>query len=184
MKIKMKRSTLFTKAGILIMILIMTVGVSVQAYAAGGQTHTYYTGIPAEGAALADTIAQNIAVSIMSNPSYTTDLQKVNAAASAVASYAACGVYGRDINKYYRSPYGVFVSGNYTCAGTTRALGRILDYMGYHYTHVNENQNSHQWNVIIMDGQIGYADGMSGFAGYGQYQSGMTLADGSVIYFY
>lgn len=184
MKMKMKGNTLFTKVGILIMILIMTVEVPVQAYAAGGQTHTYYTGIPAEAAALADAVAQNIAVSIMSNPSYATDLQRVSAAAAAVASYASTGVYGRDINKYYRSPYGVFVSGNYTCAGTTRALGRVLDYMGYTYTHANENQNSHQWNVIIMDGQIGYADGMAGFAGYGQYQSGMTLPNGSVVYFY
>ena len=118
----------------------------------------------------------------MQNPSYTTDLQRVNAAAAVVASYADNCTYGVDANKYYRSPYGVFVTGNYTCAGTTRALGRVLDYMGYSYTHMNENKWSHQWNVLVMDGQIGYADGMAGYAGYGDYHSGTQLPDGSTVY--
>lgn len=148
------------------------------------QAHNYYKGLSKNEAALADMVAQNIAVSVMSNPSYTTDLQRVNAAAVAVAGYAANGTYGNDLNKYYRSPYGVFVTGNYTCAGTTRALGRVLDYMGYPYIHMNENQWSHQWNAVVMDGQIGFADGMGGFAGYGNYSSGMTLADGRTVYFY
>ncbi|MCR5236947.1 MAG: hypothetical protein K6E34_07065 [Lachnospiraceae bacterium] len=167
---------------ILVMILIMTVGTTVPVY--GANAHNYYRGVPAQGAAMADSIAQNIALSIMSNPAYVTDLQKVQAAASIVASYAAGGTYGADVNKYYRSPYGVFITGNYTCAGTARALGRVLDYMGYPYIHMNENQYSHQWCILTMDGQTGFADGMSGLAGYGQLQSGMTLADGSVIYFY
>lgn len=148
------------------------------------QSHSYYNGISAEKAALADAVAQNIALSIMSNPAYATDLQRVNAAAEAVAGYASRGLYGNDVNKFYRSPYGVFITGNYTCAGTTRALGRVLDYMGYPYIHMNENQWSHQWNVLVMDGQVGFADGMAGFAGYGDYTSGMTLSDGSVVFFY
>ena len=52
-------------------------------------------------------------------------------------------VYGTDADKYYRSPYGVFVAGVYTCAGSTRALGRVLDYMGYSWQHVNENKWVH-----------------------------------------
>lgn len=164
--------------------VIMMVEKPVQTFAAGSQTHNYYKGVSAQGAAMADSIAQNIALSIMNNPAYVTDLQKVQAAAYTVASYAACGTYGKDVNKYYRSPFGVFCSGIYTCAGTTRALGRVLDYMGYPYIHMNEDQYGHQWCVLAMDGQIGYADGMSGLVNYGQLQSGMTLADGSVIYFY
>ena len=88
-----------------------------------------------------------------------------------------------DADKHYRSPYGVFVAGVYTCAGTTRALGRVLDYMGYSWQHVNENKWSHQWCIVTMDGQTGYADGMGGIAGYGEMVSGMTLADGRTIYF-
>ena len=100
-----------------------------------------------------------------------------------VAAYCDNCIYGSDTNKYYRSPYGVFVAGVYTCAGTTRALGRVLDYMGYSWQHVNENKWSHQWCIVTMDGQAGYADGMGGIAGYGEMVSGMTLADGRTIYF-
>lgn len=45
---------------------------------------------------------------------------------------------------------GVFVDGVYTCAGTTRALGRVLDYMGYGWQHVNENKWVHQWCIMTM----------------------------------
>lgn len=75
------------------------------------------------------------------------------------------------------------MAGVYTCAGSTRALGRVLDYMGYSWQHVNENKWSHQWCIVTMDGQTGYADGMGGIAGYGEMVSGMTLADGRTIYF-
>ena len=167
---------------LLLVTMLLTVQLNIPAMAAG-QTHTYYKGVPKEGVALADSVAQGIAASIMSNPAYTTDLAKVNAAAAAVASYASAGVYGVDSNKFYKSPYGVFVTGNYTCAGTTRALGRVLDYMGYPYIHMNENQWHHQWNVLIMDGQTGFADGMGGYAGYGDYASGMTLSDGTMVVF-
>ncbi len=44
--------------------------------------------------------------------------------------------------------------------------------------HVNENKWVHQWCILTMDGQTGYADGMGDIAGYGEMVSGMTLADG------
>ncbi|MCD8222656.1 MAG: hypothetical protein LUD07_10860 [Clostridiales bacterium] len=130
-------------------------------------THSYYKYLTAEQAAQADAVAKGIAESILSNPDYDTDLAKVRAAAIAVLSYTRKGVYGNDAARYYRSPYGVFISGNYTCAGTARATGRILDYMGYTWQHVNENQYQHQWCVLTMDGQTGFADGMAGLAMYG-----------------
>ena len=146
-------------------VMIISIIITIPAFAT---SHTYYKGVPKDGVILADSVAQSIAISIMTNPAYTTDLERVSAAATTVASYASSCVYGVDPNKYYRSPYGVFVTGNYTCAGTTRALGRVLDYMGYEYIHINENQWCHQWNALVMDGQTGYADGMSGTAGYGE----------------
>lgn len=145
--------------------------------------HNYYKNVPADGVAAAEAIASQIASSIMSEPSFTTDLQRVSAAAAIVSAYCDGCVYGNDESKYYRSPYGVFVAGVYTCAGSTRALGRVLDYMGYSWQHHNENQNSHQWCIVTMDGQTGFADGMGGFAGYGEMTNGMTLPDGSQIYF-
>ena len=150
---------------------------------AAAAAHSYYKGLSAEQAAAADAVAQQIADTIMSNSAYTTDCQRITAAAQTVASYCNNSVYGADADKYYRSPYGVFVAGVYTCAGSTRALGRVLDYMGYSWQHVNENKWVHQWCVLTMDGQTGYADGMGGIAGYGEMVSGMTLADGRTIYF-
>ena len=144
--------------------------------------HNYYKNITAEQAAAADAVAKQIADSIMANKAYTTDLQRVNAAAVTVAAYCSQIPYGSDAAKWYRSPYGVFVGGVYTCAGSTRALGRILDYMGYSWEHTNENKNSHQWCIVTMDGQKGFADGMGGFAGYGDMVSGMTI-NGMTIYF-
>ena len=145
--------------------------------------HHYYLGITAEGAQAADLVAKQIADSIMSNQTYTTDLQRVSAAAEKVAVYCGQDTYGMDSTKYYRSPYGVFVAGVYTCAGSTRALGRVLDYMGYSWQHTHENENRHQWCVLTMDGQTGFADGMSGIAGYGVMTNGMTLPDGRTIHF-
>ena len=174
-------------APVSVLVLVLLIGLFVPAFAApawaASASHNYYKGISSDKAAQADMIAQNIAASILANPAYTTDLQKVNAAAQVVASYCTQAVYGTDANRYYRSPYGVFISHNYTCAGSTRALGRVLDYMGYTWVHSNENQNSHQWCILIMDGQQGFADGMGGFAGYGLETSGMTLPGGRVVYF-
>lgn len=146
--------------------------------------HNYYKGIPREGAEAADAVARDIANSIMNNPEYQTDLEKVNAAARIVAGYCEQIPFGMDEYKYYRSPYGVFVAGAYTCAGSTRALGRVLDFMGFSWNHTHENENRHQWCVLTMDGQKGFADGMAGVAGYGEMVNGMTMPDGRVISFY
>ena len=135
--------------------------------------HQYYNkNITAEQAAQADAIAKSIANRIMNNPNYKTDLQKVQAAAGIVAKYAAKGKYGADPQKYYRTPYGVFITGNLTCAGTARALGRVLYFMGFEWQHTNENEWKHQWCVLTMDGRKGYADAAvipTGVAGYGEY---------------
>ena len=69
----------------------------------------------------------------------------------------------------YYTAYGVFIKGESSCAGCTRALGMVLEEMGYSWKHVNENQWTHQWVELTMDGQVGYADGQVGLAGYGTY---------------
>lgn len=146
--------------------------------------HNYYgKKIAKEDVILAETYAKQIADAIMADPTYTTDLQRVNAAAAFVSELSAVAAYSQDSAKYYKSPAGLLTKGIYTCAGTTRTLGRILDYMGFTWAHARENQNAHQWCIVEMDGQIGYADGMGGFAGYGEMYSGMTLPNGQVICF-
>lgn len=145
--------------------------------------HNYYGSTISEAQiAEAEAIAKSIADSIRNNPKYKNDIMRVKAAARAVASRSAkhLSLYGSDENKYYRSPYGVLVTGNFTCAGATRTVGRILDYMGYKWTHVNENEWLHQWCILEMDGQIGYADGNvipEGKVGYGKYWSGLKQVE-------
>ena len=131
--------------------------------------HSYYKGLTKAQGEEADRIAQDIAKKVMADRSLNTDLKKVRAASKIVAWYCSRGVYGNDEKRYYRSPYGVFVAGVFTCAGATRALGRVLDFMGYDWHHVHENQWAHQWCVLEMDGEIGFADGQAGLAGYGEH---------------
>lgn len=112
----------------------------------------------------AEEVARQIAASI--GPG--TDLERVSQAAQIVSSYYYQGVHKESGDNYDR-PYGVFIAGEASCAGCTRALGLVLEYMGYQWEHVNENQWTHQWCKLEMDGQIGYADGQVGWAGYGEH---------------
>ena len=154
---------------IISLILIMGVLFSNIAYAKKNNSHSYYKGLTKAQAEEADKIARSIAQEIMADKSLNTDLKKVRTATRIVARFCSMCAYGNDKNRYYRTPYGVFVAGVFTCAGATRALGRVLDFMGYDWQHVNENQWAHQWCVLEMDGEIGFADGQVGMAGYGEH---------------
>lgn len=112
--------------------------------------------------ALALQVAREIAASIGAG----SDLYRVSTAAQIVSSYCARCEYTTE-GSDYRLAYGVFIKGEYSCAGATRALGMVLECMGYAWEHANENQWSHQWCIVSMDGQQGWADGQIGLAGYG-----------------
>lgn len=114
--------------------------------------------------AKARAVAEEIAASITGG----TDLERVSMAAAVVADYCSRAMYTMD-GEYYATAYGVFVKGEYSCAGATRALGMLLECMGYSWTHVNENLYTHQWVEVYMDGQLGWADGQLGMAAYGSF---------------
>jgi uncharacterized repeat protein (TIGR02543 family) len=113
----------------------------------------------------AQKIAKKIAKSI---PAGFSDMELVGAAAQKVSAYYYQGSY-LDQGPYYSTAYGVFIKKQASCAGCTRALRMVLGYMGYQSTHVNENQWTHQWLKLKMDGKNGYADGQVGWAGYGRH---------------
>ncbi len=131
--------------------------------------------------AQARAVAQAIADSIPAG----SDLERVRAAAAAVAGYCQNAVYTTE-DPDYATAYGLFCKGVYTCAGSTRALGMVLECMGYSWSHANANQWSHQWCELTMDGQPGWADGMGGIADYGvcpfSYGGTYTMPDGSIGY--
>ena len=151
------------------LLLIIAICLVSTASFAKSNPHNYYKGLTKAQAEEADRVARDIAKSVMANQSLNTDLKKVRAATKIVAQFCSRAAYGNDEKRYYRSPYGVFVAGVFTCAGATRALGRVLDFLGYDWQHVNENQWAHQWCVLEMDGEIGFADGQVGMAGYGEH---------------
>lgn len=113
--------------------------------------------------------AMAVAQQIAANIGPGTDLERITKAAQVVNSYCAKATYTTSGSNYYEA-YGVFIAGEYSCAGATRALGMVLDCMGYSWEHANPNQWTHQWCIINnMDGQRGWADGQAGIAGYGEH---------------
>ena len=131
--------------------------------------HKYYKYLTAAQAAQADAVAKAIAQEAMAKG--TTDKEKIAYASQRVKEYIENARYGNDSEYHYRSPYGVFISGKWTCAGSARALGRVLDYMGYTWYHTGEDQWDHQWVCVKMDGEYGSVEPQKGAEGccYGNY---------------
>lgn len=96
------------------------------------------------------------------------DVEKVAYAAGVIKAYCDLGTYTTE-GKIYRTAYGVFVGGEYSCAGATRALGLVLDYLGITWVHKNANTWNDQWCQVIVDGKEGYADAITATAGYGKH---------------
>ncbi len=121
-------------------------------------------------------VAQQIANEILAK-GYTTDYEKVRDAAEAVASNYDYNTHieeGYD----YRTPYGVFIKHAASCAGCTRALILVLELMGFtNLTHANENEWTHQWVILEMDGKKGFADGQVGSVGFGCYFNDDTCTE-------
>ncbi len=126
--------------------------------------------------------AKRIAEYVMSLP-VNTDLERIGAAALIINRFVALGhtIPSYTINEDgsiscnvvgYNRPFGTFITGYSTCAGNVRALGMILEYMGFEWYHVNANQWDHQWCVVYdVDGQTAFADGAYlGIVGYGERQ--------------
>ncbi len=96
------------------------------------------------------------------------DVEKVAYAAGIVRAYCDQGTFTTSggINQ---TAYGVFVGGEYSSAGATRALGLILDYLGITWVHKNIGTFEDQYCQVIVDGKEGYGDGMKAAAGYGKH---------------
>ena len=67
--------------------------------------------------------------------------------------------------KHYNTVYGYFVAGVASCAGAVRATGLVLTILGFEYEHVNENQASHQWPRVNLDGRYWIVDAFMLYVG-------------------
>lgn len=59
---------------------------------------------------------------------------------------------------HYNDAYGYLVSHVASCAGSARTTGLCLNMLGMSYEHVNENQWSHQWCRVNIDGVMWIVD--------------------------
>lgn len=66
---------------------------------------------------------------------------------------------------HYNDPYGYFVLGASSCAGCTRTTGLCLNLLGISYEHVNENQWTHQWCRVNIDGTYWICDAYGLYVG-------------------
>ena len=70
-----------------------------------------------------------------------------------------------DTDKHYNNAYGFFVLNAASCAGATRAVGLCLTILGIPYEHINENQWSHQWCRVEVDGAYWICDAYGMYVG-------------------
>ena len=70
-----------------------------------------------------------------------------------------------DSTAHYNDPYGYLILGVASCAGCTRTTGLCLNMLGIPYEHVNENQWSHQWCRINLDGTYWICDAYGLYVG-------------------
>jgi len=68
--------------------------------------------------------------------------------------------------RHYNDIYGFFVLNMTSCAGDVRAAGICLTILGIPYEHVNENQYTHQWVRVELDGRFVVLDVNAPFLGY------------------
>lgn len=66
---------------------------------------------------------------------------------------------------HYNDPYGFFVLHTASCAGCTRATGLCLNMLGIPYEHVNENDYSHQWTRVNVNGTYWICDAYGLYCG-------------------
>ena len=66
---------------------------------------------------------------------------------------------------HYNDPYGYLVLGVASCAGCARTTGLCLNMLGIPYEHVNENQWSHQWCRVNIDGTYWICDAYGLYVG-------------------
>ena len=133
----------------------------------------------------AKALAKEIAEDILRQTPDASDLEHIAIAAGTVNRYVAGGVSTSNVGGY-NQPFGTLITGYSSCAGSTRALGLILEYMGFEWYHANEGQWDHQWCIVYdVDGKTAFADGSwIGLAGYGdlgtdqayEYLSGAGLS--------
>lgn len=66
---------------------------------------------------------------------------------------------------HYNDPYGYLILKTASCAGSTRTAGLCLNILGIPYEHINENQWTHQWCRVNVNGTYWIVDPYGPYCG-------------------
>ena len=110
--------------------------------------------------------AYNVALSIVTPLADKSREEQLYGIQQAIRARVDSGavVYTTSV-EHYNDPYGYFVTGVGSCAGCTRATGLCLNILGIPYEHVNENQWSHQWCRVNLNGTYWICDAYGLYCG-------------------
>ena len=116
-----------------------------------------------------------------------SQIEMVAYATGIVRAYCDRGTF-TTTGTYYRTAYGVFLQGDYSSAGATRALGLVVDYLDelcqkwnqanptasdnygpLKWVHKNVNTWEDQYMQLVCDYHEAYADPIAALTGYGKH---------------
>ncbi len=111
------------------------------------------------------TQAYNVALGIVTPYADLSRQEQLYGIASSLRAIFDSGMGYSMSTPHYNDPYGYFVLGTASCAGCARATGLCLNILGIPYEHVNENQYSHQWCRVNIDGEYWICDAFGLYCG-------------------
>lgn len=110
--------------------------------------------------------AYDAAVQIVTPLVGLSEEQQLAGIASALRAMVDSGqVTYSDNIPHYNDPYGYLIAGAASCAGCTRTTGLCLNMLGISYEHVNENQWTHQWCRVNINGTYWICDAYGLYVG-------------------
>ena len=109
--------------------------------------------------------AYNVALQIVTPLADKSREEQLTGITVALRNICDNGLVYSTSNAHYNDPYGYFVLGTASCAGCARATGLCLNILGMPYEHVNENQWSHQWCRVNVNGTYWICDAFGLYCG-------------------
>ena len=103
-------------------------------------------------------MAYNAALQIVTPLAGKSREEQVRGIATTLRNITDSGIQYSMWDNHYNDPYGFFILGTASCAGCARATGLCLNILGMPYEHVNENQYSHQWCRVNVNGAYWICD--------------------------
>lgn len=109
--------------------------------------------------------AYNVALQIVTPLANKSKEEQLEGIAVSLREIFESGMVYSTTNSHYNDPYGYLILGTASCAGCARTTGLCLNILGIPYEHVNENQWSHQWCRVDVNGTFWICDAFGLYCG-------------------